>query len=101
MIAFWNGKKDEEQQLADHIRTVLGEPVRPHNLFRLIKDIRHVDTDDLLGAGLGGKHGQDTGTAADLFCQLAPLLPVHCCWQLTSRTVLPLNKWGFCMMALR
>jgi hypothetical protein len=26
---------------------------------------------------------------------------VHCCWQLTSRTVLPLNKWGFCMMALR
>ena len=42
------------------------EAVGLDNLLGFSENVGHVDTDDELGSSLGGKHGQDTGTTADL-----------------------------------
>lgn len=47
--------------------TVLAEAVGPDDLLGLVEDVAHIDTDDELGTSLRGEHGQDTGTAPDLY----------------------------------
>lgn len=42
------------------------EAVGINDLLGLVENVGHVDTDNLLGTSLRGKHGEDTGTAADI-----------------------------------
>lgn len=47
------------------------EAVGVDNLLRLVENVGHVDTNDLLGTGLSSEHGEDTGTTADLPSELS------------------------------
>ena len=50
--------------------TVFTETVRSDNHLGLVENVGHVDTNDELGSGLGGEHGENTSSASNLSGQL-------------------------------